>query len=89
VGERASIFDNFIEQFPIIKHLDCWLECYECGEEEEEEEEAAAAAAAEEEEEAEFLDVLLQSCSRRMNLSAQRQVKNRKAGALRRVYCVA
>ncbi len=29
-----------------------------------------------------FLDVLLQSCSRRMNLSAQRQVKNRKAGAL-------
>jgi hypothetical protein len=76
VGERASIFDNFIEQFPIIKHLDCWLECYECGEEEEEEE-------------AEFLDVLLQSCSRRMNLSAQRQVKNRMAGALRRVYCVA
>jgi hypothetical protein len=57
--------------------LDCWLECYECGVEEEEEEEA------------EFLDVLLQSCSRRMNLSAQRQVKNRKAGALRRVYCVA
>jgi hypothetical protein len=56
--------------------LDCWLECYECGEEEEEEEEPAA------EEEAEFLDVLLQSCSRRMNLSAQRQVKNRKAGAL-------
>jgi hypothetical protein len=30
--------------------LDCWLECYECGEEEEEEEEAAAA----EEEEVEF-----------------------------------
>ncbi len=53
MGERASIFDNFIEQFPIIKHLDCWLECYECGEEEEEEEEAAAAAAAEEEEEEE------------------------------------
>jgi len=79
---ELQFLTTFIEQFPIIRHLDCWLECYECGEEEEEEEEAA-------EEEAAFLDVLLQSCPRRMNLSAQRQVKNRKAGALRRVYCVA
>jgi DNA-directed RNA polymerase subunit N (RpoN/RPB10) len=62
--------------------LDCWLECYECGEEGEEAAAAAAAEEEEEEEEAEFLDALLQSCSRRMNLSAQRQVKNRKAGAL-------
>jgi hypothetical protein len=33
---ELQFLTTFIEQFPIIKHLDCWLECYECGEEEEE-----------------------------------------------------